>query len=227
MTMNRLLSAVLALTLGCASSVRSPAPNGVIVFFGDSITQEGDQPGGYVDLLRSRFRRPDGSGPTVIGAGVSGNKVPDLEARLDRDVLQKKPSVVVIYIGINDVWHFQLGIGGTSKERYESGLRNLISRISAADARVILCTPSVIGEKADGTNPLDAQLDAYAEISRTVAATTGVVLCDLRQDFLAALRKGNPDNALQGILTRDGVHLNPAGNRFVADTIFACLKPIL
>jgi lysophospholipase L1-like esterase len=227
MTMNRLLSAVLALTLGCASSVRSPAPNGVIVFFGDSITQEGDQPGGYVDLLRSRFRRPDGSGPTVIGAGVSGNKVPDLEARLDRDVLQKKPSVVVIYIGINDVWHFQLGIGGTSKERYESGLRNLISRISAADAHVILCTPSVIGEKTNGTNPLDAQLDAYAEISRKVAASTGAVLCDLRAAFLAELRQRNPENVPQGMLTRDGVHLNPAGNRFVAETIVACLQPIL
>jgi isoamyl acetate esterase len=226
MTMNRLLSALLALTLGCAASVRSPAPGDVIVFFGDSITQEGDKPGGYVQLLRSRLRRPDGSGPTVIGAGISGNKVPDLEARLDRDVLLKKPSVVVIYIGINDVWHFQLGIGGTTKERYESGLRDLISRISAADARVILCTPSVIGEKADGTNPLDSQLDAYAEISRTVAASTGASLCDLREAFLAELRHRNTENAAQGVLTRDGVHLNPAGNSFVAETILACLKPI-
>ncbi len=49
-------------------------------------------------------KRP-GSGIKVIGAGISGNKVPNLEDRLDRDVLSHKPNVVVIYIGINDVWH--------------------------------------------------------------------------------------------------------------------------
>jgi len=44
-------------------------------------------------------------GVEVIGAGISGNKVPDLQRRLERDVLKKKPTVVFIYIGINDVWH--------------------------------------------------------------------------------------------------------------------------
>ena len=77
-----------------------------IVFLGDSITQQGAGPGGYVTLFREAIEktRPD-SGIKVIGAGIGGHKVPDLEARLDKDVLAHKPSVVVIYIGINDVWH--------------------------------------------------------------------------------------------------------------------------
>ena len=41
----------------------------------------------------------------MINAGISGHKVPDLQGRLDRDVLSKEPTVVFIYIGINDVWH--------------------------------------------------------------------------------------------------------------------------
>ena len=37
---------------------------------------------------------------------------------------------------------------------------------------MVLCTPSVIGEKTDGSNPLDKMLDEYCEISRAVAAET-------------------------------------------------------
>jgi lysophospholipase L1-like esterase len=225
--MRRSLAGLLTLMLGCASSTPQGGAGEILVFLGDSITQEGDQPGGYVDLLRKDLNRTNGPGPAVIGAGISGNKVPDLEARLDRDVLQRKPTIVVIYVGINDVWHFQLGIGGTTKERYESGLRTLIARINAAGAKAVLCTPSVIGEKADGSNALDRQLDEYAAISRTVAASTGTLLCDLRKAFIEALKQRNPDNSPQGVFTRDGVHLNPAGNRFVADTIGSCLNELL
>ena len=37
-------------------------------------------------------------------------------------MLNKKPSIVVIYIGINDVWHSQNG-KGTPKDEFESGLK--------------------------------------------------------------------------------------------------------
>src|SRR5256885_5460352 len=76
-----------------------------VVFLGDSITQAGAGPGGYVTLVREALDKDHKDlGIEVIGAGISGNKVPDLEKRLERDVLGKKPTVVVIYIGINDVW---------------------------------------------------------------------------------------------------------------------------
>jgi len=73
-----------------------------VVFLGDSITQQGAGPDGYVTLVRKAIdaKRPD-SKIKVIGAGISGHKVPDLEKRLDQDVLSHKPDVVVIYIGIN------------------------------------------------------------------------------------------------------------------------------
>jgi lysophospholipase L1-like esterase len=191
---------------------------------GDSITQEGDRPGGYVDLIRRELQASSDSTWKVVGAGISGNKVPDLEARLDRDVLSHSPTLVVVYIGINDVWHYQLGIGGTSKERYEAGLRTLCARINARGARIVLCTPSVVGEKRDGTNALDAMLDEYAGITRSVAASTGAMLCDLRKAFLDELTASNSANAEKGILTHDGVHLNEAGNHFVAEQILHTLR---
>ena len=150
-----------------------------IVFLGDSITQAGAGEGGYVTLVKEALARQHADlGLEVVGAGISGNRVPDLEARLDRDVIQKKPTLVVIYIGINDVWHSQNG-RGTAKPDFEQGLRRIIKRIQEAGARVILCTPSVIGEKHDGSNPLDAMLDEYSQISRSVAADTHSRLLDL------------------------------------------------
>lgn len=194
-----------------------------VIFLGDSITQAGAGPGGYVTLIRESLAKTHPTSKIeVIGAGISGNKVPDLEKRLERDVLAKKPSLVVIYIGINDVWHSQSG-KGTPKDAYEMGLKSLIQRIDDAGARVVLCTPSVIGEKTGGTNPLDPMLDEFCEISRRVAKSTGTPLVDLRKAFLAHLKEHNSGGAEKGILTTDGVHLNAAGNQFVAAQMLAGL----
>ena len=193
-----------------------------IVFLGDSITAGGVKPQGYVTLLTAAIKaaHPD-LGIETFGAGVSGNKVPNLQARLEKDVITKKPTLVFIYIGINDVWHWRKNkegvmAGGTTKELFESGLKDIIAKVNAAGARVILCTPSVIGEKNDGSNERDAMLEEYSAVSRKVAADTGSQLVDLRKAFIDHLKANNPDNLPKGILTGDGVHLNPAGNAFVA-----------
>jgi lysophospholipase L1-like esterase len=135
-----------------------------IVFLGDSITQAGASPKGYVTLIKNALADKHRElGIEVIGAGVSGNKVPDLQRRLENDVLARKPTLVVIYIGINDIWHGEKGPArGTPKDRYEDGLKEIIGKVKGAGGRVLLCPPSVIGEKHDGSNSLDAKLDEYA-----------------------------------------------------------------
>lgn len=185
-----------------------------IAFLGDSITQSGNHEGGYVDLIRTSLQSscPEA---TVIPAGISGHKVPDLLARYKKDVLDQKATLVFLYIGINDVWHSTQG-KGTPEDVFEAGLRKLIQDLRASGAEVVLATPSTIGEMAQGENALDAKLDAYAAISRTVAAEEGAVLCDLRTSFFDHLRLFNTMNLKKGILTGDGVHLNQAGNTLVA-----------
>jgi hypothetical protein len=59
-------------------------------------------------------------------------------------------------------------------------------------------------------------LNEYTAVSRNVARETGATLLDLRAAFVANLKEYNTANESQGILTTDGVHLNDAGNRFVA-----------
>lgn len=195
-----------------------------IVFLGDSITAAGVRADGFVTLTSQAIAvaYPDLE-IKVIGAGISGHKVPDCQKRLDRDVLKKNPTIVLIYIGINDVWHWKNN-RGTTKEDFEAGLIDMIAQINAAGARVILCTPTVIGEKTDGTNKFDKMLDEYADISRKVAKETGSQMLDLREKFMAYLKKNNADNVEKGVLTRDTVHLNTEGNRFLSGLVLDALN---
>ena len=219
-----LIAMVVSMSISHAAAETALKKGERIVFLGDSITEGGAGPGGYVALVKEQLAKshPD-LGIEVIGAGISGNRVPDLEARLDRDVIEKRPTLVVIYIGINDVWHSLMG-RGTSKADYEQGLRRIIKRIQDAGASVTLCTPSVIGEKTDGSNPLDSMLDEYSQISRRVAAQAHARLLDLRKQFLAHLKANNKENAERNVLTGDGVHLNGAGNHFVAERVLEALE---
>jgi len=189
-----------------------------IIFFGDSITEQGVKPNGYVTIVGGDLKtRYQDLGIEIIGAGVSGNKVPDLQKRLSRDVIERKPTTVVIYIGINDVWHWNLNdIKGTTKEEFEGGLREIIARIQYSGAEVVLCTPTVIGERRDSSNAQDAMLNEYSAISRNVAKDRGIRLCDLHTAFVAYLAEHNVENKEAGILTMDGVHLNDEGNKLVA-----------
>lgn len=198
-----------------------------IVFLGDSITQGGAGPNGYVTMIRQELdKRHADLKIEVIGAGISGNKVPDLQRRVDKDVIAKKPTIVVIYIGINDVWHGEKDPArGTTPDKFESGLKEVIGKCRDAGATVVICTPSVIGEKLDGANALDAKLDEYSDLSRKLAKELKLPLCDLRKEFLDHLKANNKDNADKGILTTDRVHLNQAGNKFVADTMLKTLDP--
>ncbi len=75
---------------------------GRIIFFGDSITELGLQPEGYITLIKNQLMKKWPS-VEIIGAGIGGNKVTDLQMRVDRDVIAKKPDIVFVYIGINDV----------------------------------------------------------------------------------------------------------------------------
>ncbi len=196
-----------------------------IVFLGDSITQAGAGPNGYVTMIRQALdKQHTDLKIEVIGAGISGNKVPDLQRRVDKDVIAKKPTIVFIYIGINDVWHGEKDPArGTLPNAFESGLKEVIGKCRDAGATVVLCTPTVIGEKNDGENALDAKLDQYSDISRKIAKELKLPLCDLRAAFVEQLKAHNKDNAAKGVLTSDTVHLNQAGNEFVAKTMLKVL----
>jgi len=188
-----------------------------IVFFGDSITQQGAGKGGYIDLIQEKINTKGLQNDwEVVGAGIGGNKVYDLYLRMEDDVLAKNPDVVVIYIGINDVWHKASTGTGTDKDKFEKFYIAIIKKLQAKNIKVYLCTPSVIGELKDSRNQQDGDLNAYGDVIRNLAKTNNCTLIDLRNAFINYDAQNNTENKDRGVLTTDRVHLNPAGNQLVA-----------
>lgn len=185
-----------------------------VVFFGDSITQAGVKPGGYIDNLKKMIPADQYE---FIGAGIGGNKIYDLFLRMDDDVLAQKPDVVVIWVGVNDVWHKATSGTGTDPDKFVKFYEAVVKKLQAANIRVVLCTPAAIGEKTDMTNQQDGDLNQYSQFIRDLAKKQNLPLVDLRKAFQEYGLKNNPDNKDRGILTTDRVHLNETGNQFVAD----------
>ncbi len=198
-----------------------------VIFFGDSITQAGVQPGGYILRIDSLSKKEDmGDRFEFIGAGIGGNKVYDLYLRMETDVLEKNPDAVVIYVGVNDVWHKSSFGTGTDPDKFEKFYQAIIDRFKAKNIKVILCTPAAIGEKTDFSNPQDGDMNEYSNIIRRLAAKNSLPLVDLRKAFLDYNLKNNPDNKDRGILTTDRVHLNAKGNQLVAEEMWKVIKGI-
>ena len=199
-----------------------------VLFFGDSITQMGVQPNGYIvklDSIIKQSHQPDSI--QLIGAGVGGNKVYDLYLRMEDDVLKKNPDVVIIYVGINDVWHKVSSGTGTDPDKFENFYRAIIKKLRDKNIKVMVCTPSVIGERNDNSNQQDGDLNQYSNIIRSIAKELALPVCDLRNAFSAYLKTNNPGNTEKGILTSDRVHLNEKGNLFVAVEMWKALQNIV
>src|SRR5262245_50541727 len=197
-----------------------------IIFFGDSLTALAGVDGpkergvtkGYVRIFRDAIRdKHTDKGIEVDWVATGGHTVPDLLKRVDRDVIAKRPTIVVIQIGCNDARRIPI-------DTFRGGLEELIGRLRREKIQVIQCTLTSVGEKHDGTNKDDPKLDEFAAVERAVAKATGVPLNDLRKAFVAHWKANNPGNKPSGILTYDVNHFNDGGHRFVAEQMLKKFK---
>ena len=197
-----------------------------VLFFGDSITEQGAKPGGYITRIDSMCTAENKKAQfEFTGSGIGGNKIYDLYLRLDEDVLKKEADVVVIYIGVNDVWHKQMGTG-TDADKFVKFYQAIINKIKIKGSKMIICTPAVIGEKTDFSNALDGDLNSYSNMIRDIAKQNNITIIDLRKTFLAYNLANNIENKKVGILTNDGVHLNKMGNLIVAQQMWDAIKAL-
>src|SRR5438477_7377446 len=120
-----------------------------VIFFGDSITEAAVKPHGYITVMQEMLQQQNIANYDLIGAGIGGNKVYDLYLRMDSDVLAKKPDVVFIYVGVNDVWHKASSGTGTDIDKFEKFYVAIIKKMQAQNIQVIVCTPATIGERWD------------------------------------------------------------------------------
>ncbi|MFM1929823.1 MAG: hypothetical protein RL387_1151 [Bacteroidota bacterium] len=212
--------------IGCLFLMAFRAPKKKkVLFFGDSITQMGVQKGGYIDVLNSRIKTAGIEDQyELVGAGIGGNKIYDLFLRMEKDVLAQHPDVVVIWVGVNDVWHKASFGTGTDYDKFGIFYDAVVKKIQATGAKVVVVTPAAIGEKTDYSNSQDGDLNQYSTWIRNYAAENQLGLVDLRKTFHEYSVANNPSNKESGILTYDRVHLNEKGNAHVADEMWKVIK---
>lgn len=198
-------------------------PNDHILFYGDSITdcgrarpQTGDNNGlgnGYVSLcaalLMARY-------PTwnlrFTNQGIGGNRVSDLEARLESDVLDFQPTMVSILIGINDTWRRYDSNDPSPIEDFRNAYRPITRAMSERlGARLILCEPFVL-PVPDDRRKWREDLDPRIAVTRDVACETGALLLPLDGLFAAASCRTSP-----AYWAGDGVHPTLAGHALIAE----------
>lgn len=207
---------------------RSLAQGDVVVFQGDSITDAGrnkDAAGandfgalgrGYANMISSALL---GAHPALqlqcYNRGISGNKVPDLQARWQADAIDLKPAVLSILIGVNDMWHKLDGKYDGTVADYEQGFTKLLADTRAAlpATRIVICEPFVLMCGAVS----EAWLPEFAErraVAKRVADAAGATWVPFQTMFDEAVSDATPPAYWAG----DGVHPTMAGHALMART---------
>lgn len=229
MKTTRLVLTLLALnliTFHSASAEIAVKSGEKIAFMGDSITQAGwGNSAGYVKLVMAGLEA-NGVKAEAVPAGISGHKSDQMLARLEKDVLSKKPQWMTLSCGVNDVWHGPGGVplddemakSGTYKENvatrgtYKQNISAIVDRASAAGVKPVLLTATVIKENPD--SPENGRLAPYNEFLRQLAREKKLPLADLNAMFQERIKAENKPN--DKVLTSDGVHMNVEGNKLMA-----------
>ena len=189
-------------------------PGQTFLFFGDSITAATP---GYLDVLQQvlSHSRPD-LGLRLINAGLPGNTVRDLAARLDGDVLARRPDWVVICIGANDYFGAARGRGGVPLAAFDAAYRALVARLQGAGIDPILMTIPVIGSDEEDSPIPDPQ--AYNAAIRALAQSAGLCLVDIHRAFSAVYERAAQYKQIVSLST-DGIHPNHQGHALIARTL--------
>ena len=193
-----------------------------ILFQGDSITDAGRSKEndtlmgeGYPLLVKSELGYKCPGAYTFINRGISGNRVVDLYARIKRDILNLKPDVISILIGVNDVWH-ELGgkCDGVDAEKYFKLYCMLLEEIKTAlpDTKMMILEPFVL--KAEATEPewdtFRREVFLRAEKAAEAAEKYGLAFIPLQEKFDEAEKMSPASYWL-----RDGVHPTSMGHELI------------
>lgn len=216
----KLQKIILMLLLPALSQMGEETQNPTtIVAFGDSITEGviGVKPkDNWLRLLGEKL----GDGYRLYNAGVGGNSARESMARFEKDVLRRKPDLILLEFGGNNT-----GIDNPKRrvdeEEFKKHLSDFKTRLPKGCIVIILTFPPIIdewhkyGRHKSLHNGLDDKLEKQRDIVREFAKKNGYPLIDLHK----LMWKRRHD-----LILKDGVHLNAAGQRYLADAVFSVLS---
>lgn len=169
----------------------------------------------------------------IENAGINGNSTNDLLIRVNEDVINKKPTIVLLMIGTNDMLNVRKMI---SYSEYEHNLTKIAKSIQENDINLLLITPPPVDSsyifrkynKSHYPTPPNAKIDSICKIIKSVSIQLNTELIDINNAFKQIdAPKHNSDLLIMNELNsgiKDGVHPTEKGYHFIAKTIFEHLK---
>lgn len=192
-----------------------------ILFQGDSITDAGRSREddsftgiGYPTLVKSELSFEYPNQFVWYNKGISGNRVVDLYARIKADIINLKPDIMSILIGVNDVWHEIGSQNGVDAEKYFKVYSMLIEEIKEAlpSVQIMILEPFVL--KASATEEcweqFQSEVKKRAAKAKKIAEKYDLLFVPLQDKFDEALQSAPANYWLM-----DGVHPTAAGHELI------------
>lgn len=195
-----------------------------ILFQGDSITdgmrpwEDQDQKKtlglGYTTLIGSELSLEHPGEYRFYNRGICGNRIVDLYSRIKSDMINLKPDVMSILVGVNDVWHEYMFANGISAEKFHKVYAMLIEELQAAlpATKIMLMEPFVL--EGEGTrehwNDFRAEVELRAKMAKEIADCYHLTWIPLQAQFDEAAKIQPVEYWLY-----DGVHPTMAGSEII------------
>lgn len=203
-----------------------------ILFQGDSITDVGrsyDNDGvmghGYATVVGALVGCEEAGNVEFFNRGISGNRIVDVYARIKADIINLKPDVMSILIGVNDVWHELSSQNGVDAEKFYKIYSMLIEEVKAAlpDIKILILEPFVenCAATADAYDYFRCEVEKRAEKSKLIAEKYNLKFVPLQDKFDEALKKAPVE-----YWTKDGVHPTTAGHAIISNEWIKAYKSL-
>lgn len=193
-----------------------------ILFQGDSITDtfrsredEINFGCGYPLLVKALlgFEKPNDY--EFVNRGISGNRIVDVYARIKSDIINIKPDVMSLLIGVNDVWHeLTENPNGVDAEKFYKIYDMLISEVREAlpEIKIIIIEPFVLKGSAtiEKWECFEREVNKRAVMAKKIAEKYNLPFVFLQNGFNELSKKAPCEYWLY-----DGVHPTSMGHEFI------------
>lgn len=193
-----------------------------ILFIGDSITDAGrnydkdsDAGRGYVQFIKAHLGLENPQEYEILNRGINCDRVVDLYGRIKKDIINLKPDIVSILIGVNDAGHNMWPMpNGLDEDKYYIVYDMLISDIKEAlpDVKIIILEPFILnGDSIEQFWPvIGEEVEKRAAMAQKISEKHGLTFVPL-QAGIDELCKKAPNSWWLG----DGIHPTAMGHEFI------------
>ena len=203
-----------------------------VLFQGDSITdasrsRENDvnKGIGYATLVSAELGLDYPGEYEFINRGVGGDRIVEVYGRIKRDILNLKPDIISILIGVNDVWHEINWQNGVPVKKFEKIYNMLIEEIieELPNTKIIILEPFAL--KGIGTegkwDEFRMDLEAHAKVAEKIADRFNLKFVPLMEKFDQATKLAPPEYWLY-----DGVHPTSVGHEIIKREYLKAFKEL-